>query len=709
MGVRDETRQEQQRQAAAASRYEETSERRRQTRQQLKAVVPFPDSPEALATRAARLLERQAVPAAMVGEAVQFKPLDAPAAFERILGVSKELHAWNFLPRRARSVARISACECGRELPVGTGFLVSPSLLMTNHHVLPDADTALTCFLEFDAQVTVDNTPQLPIRLGFAPDTLFLADKRLDFAPVMVAPGPEGTPPGQTFDWHRLSAHLDKPVIDEPVNVIGHPMGRLKEIAVRDNALEARLDDFARYRTDTKPGNSGAPVFSDQREVVALHHSGVPKTDEQGRVLRRDGQVWQPFDCQDAANWTSNEGVRISSILRHLASLPVTPAQRALLAEMSPESGLDTTTATTGTGNPPPTASPTATDTGGPAPVPAPDPVPARATTEAAPACTGLRARDGAFGGCQHLLFLQGRSQPGKDPELLRRDWAAELNQDLLWAGQPPVDPTDIWFPFYGNRLMDTPAEHVAIPMAAPLDTDDPVTPATAVPTAPTPRALYEELLTEAATTWHIPPPHTAGPRADRPGPGHRSPEAALGLAGRQERPRDLNHLPHLPRVVHLPRRPPRPRRGPELRARNRSWHRRDRPSWSATAWARSSAWTSSLDCRLVSRPSSYPPRAARSAWTAVQSAALRRTAGPGEGDGLAQRVVPDRRGGHRMPADRRLGIRADGRTHRPGRPQRPRTVPHHRRAPRPRPRGPLHRQPPRLLSTDDPGTRKPP
>ncbi|MFJ8470191.1 trypsin-like serine peptidase [Streptomyces swartbergensis] len=352
MGVRDETRQEQQRQAAA-TRYEETSERRRQTRQQLKAVVPFPDSPEALAARAARLLERQAVPAAMVGEAVQSKPLDTPAAFERILGVSKELRAWNFLPRRARSAAQISACECGRELPVGTG--VSPSLLITNHHVLPDADTALTCFLEFDAQVTVDNTPQLPIRLGFAS--------------VMLAPGPEGTPPGQTFDWHRLRAHLGKLVIGEPVNVIGPPMGRLKEIAVRDNALEARLDDFARYRTDTKPGNSGALVFSDQREVVALHHP---------------------------ANWTSNEGVRISSILRHLASLPVTPAQRALLAEMSPESGLDTTTVTTGTDNPPPTASPTATDTGGPAPVPAPDPVRARATTEAAPACGPATARSAA-------------------------------------------------------------------------------------------------------------------------------------------------------------------------------------------------------------------------------------------------------------------------------------------------------------------------
>ncbi|MGJ3562248.1 hypothetical protein ACR6C2_44955 [Streptomyces sp. INA 01156] len=48
-------------------------------------------------------------------------------------------------------------------------------------------------------------------------------------------------------------------MIGEPVNIIGHPMGRLKEIAVRDNALQVRLDDFLHYRTDTEPGNSGSP------------------------------------------------------------------------------------------------------------------------------------------------------------------------------------------------------------------------------------------------------------------------------------------------------------------------------------------------------------------------------------------------------------------------------------------------------------------
>ncbi|MEV0693117.1 trypsin-like peptidase domain-containing protein [Streptomyces sp. NPDC050388] len=498
----DRSRDEREHQAAAAAaRYDETSEQRREVERQQEAGVSFPDSPEALAVRAARLLDRQAVPTAMVVEAVRAEPLAPSAAFERILGVSKELQAWSFLPRgarAARSIARISARENGRELPIGTGFLVSPGLLMTNHHVLPDADAARHCFVEFDAQVTVDNTPQPPTRLEFAPDGFFTADKRLDFALVLVAPGPDRRPPGEAFGWHRLSAQPGKLVIGEPVNIIGHPMGRLKEIAVRENALQVRLDDFLHYRTDTEPGNSGSPVFNDQWEVIALHHSGVPRSDEQGRLLRRDGQVRQPGDGDDTIDWVSNEGVRISSILKHLASLPLSAGQRALLAGMGPEAGLGgslTAVGTTGA-----VAGPASATTGavaGPADPSAPV---GRASAEAVPSrATGLRARDSAFGGRRHLVFLHGRAQQGKDPEALRREWAAGLNQGLVRAGLATVDPADIWFPFYGDRLVRALGTQESVPLATEA-------PTAVAPGSPTTRAVYEEIIGEAAAKWYVPP-----------------------------------------------------------------------------------------------------------------------------------------------------------------------------------------------------------
>ncbi|MEU5595229.1 serine protease [Streptomyces sp. NPDC020298] len=489
MGAADRSREEARRHiAAAADRYRETSDERHAVEQQQDAGVAFPDSQEHLAARAARLLDRQAVPAALAVEAVRAEPLAPPAAYERILGASKELQAWSFLPRgarAARTVARISVRDGGRELPLGTGFLVSPSLLMTNHHVLTDAAAARQCFVEFDAQVTVDNAPQAPLRLELDPDGFFLADQSLDFALVLVTAGPDGRAPGETFGWNRLSAQPGKLVIGEPVNVVGHPMGRLKEIAVRDNMLQVRLDDFLHYKTDTEPGNSGSPVYNDQWEVVALHHSGVPRTDDQGRILRTDGQLWQPGDGDDAIDWVSNEGVRVSSILRHLAALPLTPPQRALLTGMGPESGLQAVQAPAG-----PTVTPAVT---------VPPPAPERAATGVA----SLPARAGAFGGDRHLVFLHGRSQEGKDPEKLRREWTAGLNQGLVGAGLPPVDPADVWFPFYGDRLVQALAPHEAVPRAVEATA---LAAAEAVaPADPYAHAAYEDIVGEAATQWDIP------------------------------------------------------------------------------------------------------------------------------------------------------------------------------------------------------------
>ncbi|WP_371667180.1 serine protease [Streptomyces sp. NBC_00289] len=501
MAATERSREERERQvAAAAARYGETGDARRAVERSQDAGVTFPDSEEALAARAARLLDRHAVPAALVVEAVRAEPLAATAAYERILGVSRDLQASSFLPRgarAARTVARISVRENGRELPLGTGFLVSPSLLMTNHHVLTDAEAARQCFVEFDAQVTVDNTPQSPTRLELAPDGFFLADQRLDFALVLLAPGPDRRPPGDTFGWNRLSAQTGKLVIGEPVNVIGHPMGRLKEIAVRDNMLQVRLDDFLQYLTDTEPGNSGSPVFNDQWEVVALHHSGVPRTDEQGRVLRRDGQVWQPGDGDDAIDWVSNEGVRISSILKHLTALPLTSGQQALLAEMGPESGMRPAEAAVG-----------------PVAAPAPAAAASRSAVEKVTAHVGLRGRDGAFGGGRHLVFLHGRSQEHLVPENLRRDWTAGLNQGLVRAGLPPVDPADVWFPYYGDRLVDALAAHEAVPHI----TASPAAGAAeaVAPASPTARAVYEEIIGEAAAKWDM--PHDSQPATERIG-----------------------------------------------------------------------------------------------------------------------------------------------------------------------------------------------
>ncbi|MBF6465690.1 trypsin-like peptidase domain-containing protein [Nocardia beijingensis] len=479
---------------AAAQRYLQT-ETKREDIEHLRKVKDsnVVDSAEQISARAQRLAAGGDVPVEAIVAVGRTEPADRISTLERMIGASNELQPANFLARGARTagaVARICLVRNGRDIPMGTGFLVSPRLLLTNNHVLPDEDSIRHVVIEFGAETTIDNTPRLPVRFRLDPD-FFVTDEHLDFTLVLVRPDADGKPPGDVVGWwNRLIVDQGKIVIGEAMNIIGHPMGWLKEIGIRKNQLDLQLDHFLHYSTDTEPGNSGSPVFNDQWEVVALHHSGVPRTDEQGRTLRRDGTLWHRDDGDDAIAWVANEGVRISVILAHLAALPLPARHRELLAELGSASGITAVSA-------PPVTTPSETRT---------EPESPAMPRESTGFLRGVVARTGAFGGLSHLLFLHGRSQQGRDPEVLRREWTAGLNKGLTLAGISPVDPADAYFPFYGDRLaalLQTRESAVLDPEAMAVDRAEAMAPAT-----PQGRRLYEELLQGAAEDAGMPVDH---------------------------------------------------------------------------------------------------------------------------------------------------------------------------------------------------------
>jgi endonuclease G, mitochondrial len=107
-----------------------------------------------------------------------------------------------------------------------------------------------------------------------------------------------------------------KILIGEHVNIIQHPKGQYKQFVSRANELVDVLKNHVHYVTDTEQGSSGSPVYNDQWEVVALHHSGVPRM-ENGQYLAKDGRSWDGRDSDDI-DWIANEGVRVSQIVRHI-------------------------------------------------------------------------------------------------------------------------------------------------------------------------------------------------------------------------------------------------------------------------------------------------------------------------------------------------------------------------------------------------------
>jgi endonuclease G len=245
-------------------------------------------------------------------------------AIERILGRSDlvDICYLEFGLLAAKPVCRIQIVNTfGRLEGYGTGFLVGPNLLLTNNHVLDKSELANKSFAEFGFENDMNGRRKTSKSFDLRPDEVFVTDPDLDFTLVSVAPiATEGT---QLADYGllRLVEDTGKVQKGEYVSIIQHPEGGLKHCCLRENQVVSLFDNWLHYVTDTQPGSSGSPVFNDQWMVVGLHHSGVPKLDAQGNILKTDGQIYREgIDDPLTIAWVANEGVRISRIYRALES-----------------------------------------------------------------------------------------------------------------------------------------------------------------------------------------------------------------------------------------------------------------------------------------------------------------------------------------------------------------------------------------------------
>ena len=244
-------------------------------------------------------------------------------ALERIIG-KKDLLSINYLTRgliAGRSVARIHIrTERGIPAGYGTGFLISETLLLTNHHVLPNANYARHSQVEFNFEM--DDNYQLKQSHYFLCDSerFFYTCPSLDFTIVSVKPRSTNSTPLKKFGYLKLIEESGKSLVGEFISLIQHPEGSDKHLTIRNNKVLGRYDEYIHYEADTMKGSSGAPVFNDQWDVVALHHSGVPNKDSEGRILKKDGTLWNRTESDELIDWIANEGIRISSIFEHLKS-----------------------------------------------------------------------------------------------------------------------------------------------------------------------------------------------------------------------------------------------------------------------------------------------------------------------------------------------------------------------------------------------------
>jgi hypothetical protein len=204
---------------------------------------------------------------------------------------------------------RVCRVEIGG-VPLGTGFLVGPTAVLTNYHVLrtviENPAKAETVKLRFDYRVLPTGAKSegtlVPIAtadwlIDFSPYTDAEAKKRpdesqptkdqLDYALVRLSrsfgeeplnPGGNSAPRGWVY-VPKTAPALEPGM---PILILQHPNTTPLKLAFDTAGV---LNIFpngtrVRYATNTEGGSSGSPCFDVDWSLVALHHYGDPLHDK---------------------------------------------------------------------------------------------------------------------------------------------------------------------------------------------------------------------------------------------------------------------------------------------------------------------------------------------------------------------------------------------------------------------------------------------
>ena len=232
----------------------------------------------------------------------------------------------NFLDiHMARGAVYCSAAVGRVEIPqgeaVGTAFLIGPKLVMTNQHVVDNQDILNQVVVRFDYVNDRSGIAQRGKVIQAVPDFYCSSPaEELDYALFKLAECPladvafgKGGDEKSMAELSELGKHLGylpltprQPLVDKRVNVLQHPDGKTLKVVMTQNYIVHVTDNRVQYVADTMEGSSGSPVFNNEWQVIALHHSGAPYPPDDVASISK--KLWK-------GKFRVNEGIPMRAIL----------------------------------------------------------------------------------------------------------------------------------------------------------------------------------------------------------------------------------------------------------------------------------------------------------------------------------------------------------------------------------------------------------
>lgn len=183
-----------------------------------------------------------------------------------------------------RAVER-TACVCKMEIPplnrTGTGFLIAPTLVLTNYHLLGWTDEEVKI-----------NAPHVVLRFGYLTEE---NNNTQTFHLVAKQPILSQSPAENGLDYVLLQVdnsinkisniqpapyELTLPTKGMGIHILQHPQGNTMKLAINDNGITSidQSKGLIQYVTHALGGSSGSPCFNEDWQVVALHHAQRAKS-----------------------------------------------------------------------------------------------------------------------------------------------------------------------------------------------------------------------------------------------------------------------------------------------------------------------------------------------------------------------------------------------------------------------------------------------